>query len=276
MSARVYPETPPPGGHPAGWIEGIDIADPQRGAVAYANLPAWVKFAWVKFTEGLGGRDPSRDTHSNGLNSTHIVWGPYHFFRHDQGNPAQQARHFRDTVGDKEFALPPAIDVERPYFDASTPWAAKASRARDISAMAADCAHEVERLFGRRCIVYTLEQYWASSPIELDPFALWLSRYRWNGKNRPDGWPESTHNAATRPATPAPWKRWDVWQFAGNDGIVPGVSVPCDRNYFAGNDDDFRTWLSEMGPQTVEPTRDLGNSEADYRLWVATKDLKGK
>src|SRR3990167_3641762 len=107
------------------------------------------KFAWLKCTEGTTWIDSKYLFHRTNALAAGLRVGPYHYFRASLSG-ATQAQHFFNTA--RNDTLPPAIDVER-INNLGFTQATFRSRLRE-------CLLEVERLFGRKPVVYTSKYAW--------------------------------------------------------------------------------------------------------------------
>ncbi|HXU02879.1 MAG TPA: GH25 family lysozyme [Polyangia bacterium] len=85
------------------------------------------------------------------------------------------------------------------------------------------------------------------------------------------------------PVVPAPWKRWSFWQFTdGRSGSVvdvPGVSGPCDCDWFDGSLADLQALSDGLGatpaPQ-VAPAAPSGDAwPGRLFVWPSTPAVRG-
>lgn len=278
MIPPPYPPSPPPGQHPEGWIEGIDVSKWQsRIDWVRAYNDGGVRFAWIKASEALFEDGAYRGHVTNamrvdspdGKSAGDIFLGAYHFLRNDV-DPIKQAERFASLIPIAS-ELPPMLDVEHAYFDHKSPppWAQITDASKRIEAHAHACASEVERLTGRRVVIYTGPYYFAHRTDTLaNGRPLFVAQYY-----------QRTLTANDRPKLPLAWSDWAVWQWAGDDGRVEGVEGPCDRNYFQGDRDALeRFCLASILGQTTEvlPTHDEANTEqgAAWRMFRAYESLR--
>jgi len=114
-----------------------------------------------------------------------------------------------------------------------------------------DFAKEVERLTGKKVIIYTgsyilkeFRKYFNSTPAvvsELQKYPLWIARYQ--GK--------SAYSFPTEEEI-YPWYDWTFWQFAGGEGKGPTKRIsprikdfPIDTNFFNGSREEIDKFVSE-------------------------------
>ena len=215
-------------------VLGIDVSRWQ-GRIDWPQVAACRQFAYIKASGGDGGvyTDPTYAGNvaaSAGL----LPRGAYHFL--GTGDGAAQADRFLDATGGYPLELPPAVDFEP-----------LPGGARPTGAVLAGFVDRLHERLGRRwvgptgqpvaCLIYTGASMAGRVPDGYDRFDLWHAAYM-NGS-----YPRATD--ATAGAAPAvdqlpspnryvidPWRArgWSLWQFAGEDGRVPGVAGGCDQN----------------------------------------------
>src|SRR5215831_11151376 len=95
-------------------LDGVDVSH-HNGSISWSRVRgAGVTFAFVKATEGATFVDPRCAANLAGCRTAGIAPGAYHFYHHDV-DPAAQAAHFLQTIGQPETGdLPPALDIEAP------------------------------------------------------------------------------------------------------------------------------------------------------------------
>ena len=215
-------------------VLGIDVSRWQ-GRIDWPQVAACRQFAYIKASGGDGGvyTDPTYAGNvaaSAGL----LPRGAYHFL--GTGDGAAQADRFLDATGGYPLELPPAVDFEP-----------LPGGARPTGAVLAGFVDRLHERLGRRwvgptgqpvaCLIYTGASMAGRVPDGYDRFDLWHAAYM-NGS-----YPRATD--ATAGAAPAvdqlpspnryvidPWRArgWSLWQFAGEDGRVPGIAGGCDQN----------------------------------------------
>jgi hypothetical protein len=84
---------------------------------------------------------------------------------------------------------------------------------------------EIERLFGRRPIVYTSSGLWNEMGVVewASDYLLWVAHY----------------TDAKRPTLPLGWNKWMFWQYT-EEGSVAGVKGAVDQNQFNGSLDELQ------------------------------------
>jgi len=199
--------------------------------VSHWNVPNWAdwaargyKFAWIKCTEATGFTDPKFVAHYAAASA--FKRGPYHFFR-NAANPEDQAAYFRATVGDRMGELPPMVDFED----------TAAAKLGETPARALRCLKEVERLFGRKPVIYSAAWWWnpwIGNVAWANDYPLWVANY----------------TTAASPVRPIGWDHWDVWQY---------TSSPLDQNRMS---DLIWTALFPPGPPPDTVTITIQNTTA--------------
>ncbi len=221
---------------------GIDVWS-GYGAIDWARAnTAGVRFAFIKCQQGNDGPDPKYKQYAQGCRDAGIPYAPYLFgYPLPEGKPGRspedQAR-FLYAQCDGATDMPPVLDLEWPphfereaktskILDRWTQWAVDGNFIADWGLR---CLEELERLFGKRPILYTYPNFWqslgdAGKSLEWSMYPLWIANYTHSN----DWLPKDTD----KPLIPAPWKSWAVWQFSadGSPIRVPGVpACPLDRN----------------------------------------------
>lgn len=192
-------------------IDGIDVSRWQGEMDWRKAKAAGALFAWIKASEGSDWTDPEYADNAKCAGGAGLVWAPYHYYRNSI-DPVAQATQFTKVVlnaGGSNRALPPAIDLE----DTKSPVDPTALRTF-VEAVAARLG---------RPIIYT-GAWWmrlqdAGALAFLAAYPLWLAHY-----------------GTATPVVPAPWRDWDVWQWAskGSGSAFGASSEFIDRNRFRG------------------------------------------
>lgn len=145
--------------------------------------------------------------------------GSYWFYD-SRSKPADQARLWKDAIGDDLPECGVWMDFEENY-----------GGAYRGEARFCEFAEAVKDLFppSVEVGVYTAPYYWREHVTRTDywhQYALWIANYQ-----------------VSKPLIPAPWKadEWTFWQFtASGDGGKYGVeSLRIDLNYFNGDEAEF-------------------------------------
>ena len=114
--------------------------------------------------------------------------------------------------------LPPVLDVERHdnYSKAA------------LSQRVKMCLDEIERLFGRKPIIYTAKYFWQDrvGPVTwASEYDLWVANY-----------------FVTKPNLPSDWSTWTFHQDRDNWN-VPGMADPTiDRDWFNGSEAELMAY----------------------------------
>lgn len=269
-------------------ILGLDV-HANYGKIDWARVrAAGVRFVICKCTTGNDdnpdtawneGKDARFDEYVTGAKAAGIYVGAYLFGyplpygkdRPHGRSPIEQARKFYGdcrALGKGYGELPPALDLEWPPVrkqdKATGVWEESWERwevdPAFISEWGRECAAEMERLWGRKPLLYTYKWYvdtlrkgitytangkqyaYAGTDVSwMADYPLWIpdasALQEWMPIDR-------------QPLVPRPWTEWALWQF-GFDGSrvrVPGVpAVPLDRNVFNGDLDALRR-LANIDP----------------------------
>jgi lysozyme len=190
-----------------GPLPGIDVSHWQ-GTIDWGAARAdGVEFAFIKATEGGDYTDPRFAANWAGARQAGVVRGAYHFFR-PQTDAMAQAAHFLRTVTLAPGDLPPVLDVE-----------VTDGRAADaIAAGVRTWLAEVERVTGRRPILYTRASFWtAQMGGGFNAYPLWVAHY-----------------GVSSPSIPAGWSGWTFWQHS-DAGRVSGIGGDVDLDWFNGD-----------------------------------------
>jgi lysozyme len=202
----------------AGEPKGHDVSSHQKNVDWQSAKAKGATFVYVEATESHTYRSPYFSRQYDGSREAGLLRGAYHFALPDKSSGATQARYFVRNGGAWRadgWTLPPALDIEyNPYGKQKCYGLSKTRMAGWITAF----SDEVNRLTGRRPVIYTTAHWWNtctnSSTVFTSKHALWLARY----------------NAADAGALPSGgWKSWTFWQY-DNSGSLPG-----DQNLFNGS-----------------------------------------
>lgn len=198
---------------------GIDVSDFQPDVDWHAVKASGRTFAFAKATEGLTFIAKTFISHWSKMGEAGIIRGAYHFGR-PGSDAAQQAQHFWKVVSGAGYGkgdLPLALDLEVP--DGKT--------AAEINAWTATFVGEIEKLSGRKPLIYTGAFFYTGPNLGCD---LWLPSYY------------KAPIAALRnidPPLPKAWEHWTLWQHTSTM-TVPGVNGPCDHSIYDGTLDDLK------------------------------------
>ncbi|WP_264453535.1 GH25 family lysozyme [Paenibacillus polymyxa] len=212
--------------------QGIDVSRYQ-GKIDWKAVKAdGVSFAFIKASQGQHYVDPTFTTNAKGARAAGVLLGAYHFVDAISVEAAKaEARHFAEVLeqvgGGKALDLPPVMDYENNLGNLSKTL---------ISAVALAFLIELERLTGRKPIIYTGNAFAANFNASLGGYPLWIARY-----------------SDTRvPSDTVTWKRWDIWQYS-DSGKVVGIKGNVDMNEYSGTVDELRT---QFGKGPTVPAQD--------------------
>jgi len=198
----------------SGNAQGIDVSRYQ-GSIDWAKVKAsGMTFVFIKATEGQTYTDPNFQTNVKGALAAGMLVGTYHFFRatSTDGSKAEAAHYAKSLEaigGAKALQLPPVMDYENNPGNLSK---------AQINVVAKAFLTELERLTGRKPIIYTGNSFAGNFDVSLCAYDLWIARY-----------------SATRVPDDQPaWKSWTIWQYS-DAGKVPGITGNVDLNEFNGS-----------------------------------------
>ncbi|HLF89400.1 MAG TPA: GH25 family lysozyme [Anaerolineales bacterium] len=208
---------------------GIDVSRYQEKVDWNRARAAEVKFVFIRAMNG-NFADSAFPGHWSGAKSAGLLRGVYHYYREgSEFDPKTQAKKLYDLIkstGDMG-ELPPALDIE----ELNNP-SLSASKIKV-------CLEELEKLFGRKPLVYTRATVWNPKIGKV----TWASQYPlWVAHYTVAGWSDDHMRRilATQPTLPSPWSQWDIWQVSDK--------VPASNYGVSGNtvDLDFAT------PETLQ------------------------
>ncbi len=222
---------------PAGAIDGIDVSrwqHPNGAAIDWnAVRQSGQRFVFIKATEGpTATQAPYTNPYFAGdwdaSERAGLLRGAYHYAQPslEGGSPERQARDFVAVTGSMQgpHDLPPVLDVE------ATNGLSPAQMAAWIGAWLT----EVERLTGRRPIIYTGLSFWNVQVGGSNAFAayrLWFARYV---------------TGQTPGQIPNGFLTWTFWQ-RSSTGSVPGIQSAVDLNTYCCAESNL---LALAGPST--------------------------
>ncbi|APB75643.1 GH25 family lysozyme [Paenibacillus polymyxa] len=217
-----------------GNAQGIDVSRYQ-GKIDWKAVKAdGISFAFIKASQGQRYVDPTFITNAKEAKKAGVLLGAYHFLDATSVEAAKaEARHFAEVLeqvgGRKSLDLPLVMDYENNPGNLSKTL---------ISAVALSFLLELERLTGRKAIIYTGNAFAANFNASLGGYPLWIARY------------SETHV----PSDTVTWKRWDIWQYS-DSGKVKGIAGNVDLNEFDGTVNELRGCFTKRSeqPETVAP-----------------------
>lgn len=214
---------------------GIDISQCQ-GTIDFDKLPDWVRYVFVKTSEGWNGKDPNRARNLAEARRRGLYPLVYHF-SHLDADAHAQIENLWSAIGD---TMPLMIALDFEYL------AQGLTPQKTVDNLRAEAA-EVEENFGRPGDIYTFPWFATSmgtalsSATDLARCGLWMADYS-GGETPPDSW---------HPVTPKPWGPGE-WRFAqtsgNNSSIVPGIPGHVDHDIFNGDEQALRVHLGLVPP----------------------------
>lgn len=194
------------------WLRGVDVSRWQSPMNWQKVKAAGISFVYVKASgcEGSLYKDRAFREHVASAQLAGLKVGAYHFHGYHDDGPAQ-ASYLHAACSGLILDLPPVLDVE----DRQTPIKGAAC----LTAIKS-CLTEVERLFGRRPVLYTSagvlrEHSCDTADAGLERYSLWVARY--GVKDPAKGVPACYQG------------RWAIWQ-PGFDNDLDGASGDVDRD----------------------------------------------
>lgn len=223
---------------PASAATGVDVSSwnhPNGAAINWGAVrAAGHTFAFVKADEGPGSpggsyyTNPYFATDWAGAGSVGMYRGAYHYARPKLplSTALEDARHFVSVTGTMRGPrdLPPVLDLE----------SSGGLSGPAIVDWAITWLNEVERLTGRRPIIYLGYYFWKDvlgSTTRLASWRLWLPWYT---------------TAPAPGAVPSPWGTWTFWQYTST-GQVPGIASNTDINRYCCSDANLAALASSGG-----------------------------
>ncbi len=231
---------------------GVDVSLWQPNVDWAALRNAGVSFAFAKATEADNVTDPQFAKNWPGMKAAGVVRGAYHFFRPAK-DPLKQAAFFTNTAKLEAGDLPLALDLE------SSGNLAPGPLVQSILA----CLNEIERLSGRRPIIYTGPNFWNTSVAAPNPpdwaagYALWIANY----------------TSGPKPTVPKGWTDWKLWQYT-ESGKFPGLTGNFDLDRFNGTVADLVQWVGlSAQPQPAAQAQPQLQPQPAADSGLAPKDL---
>lgn len=232
--------------------QGIDVSRYQ-GDINWSKVKEAGKvFAIIKASQGKSYRDPKFLANVRGARAAGVLIGAYHFLdATNEADAREEAQNLynamKEAGGIGLFDLPPVLDYE------TNP--GKLSKAQ-ISAVTKAFLVEIERLTGRKPMIYSGNSFAANFDASMACYPLWVARY-----------------SSKVPWNVPTWSEWTIWQYS-SAGAVPGVNGNVDLNEYNGTLADLKFWLAggkeEEGKTVAE--RDV-NKVSDWAA-AAWEEMK--
>lgn len=148
-------------------MNGIDISMFQS-AINFNNIPAEIKYVYIKATEGVDYVDPSFISLYNKVKVTNKKFGFYHFFS-EKTDPAKQAEDFYNAIKGKNYSLIPVLDVERNN---------KRRSKSQVTDRVLTFLNRFKALSGIDCIIYTYTSFEKESlDSRVANYKCWIANY---------------------------------------------------------------------------------------------------
>lgn len=197
---------------------GIDVSHHQNVVQWDKCAAAGVVFAFLKATEASTFVDRRFAFNWSETKKNGIVRGSYHFFR-PRSSVEKQVSNFLAVQGQLEVGdLPPVLDLEVPES-----WRSLSLKKR--IAIVRQWLDAVEAALGIKPIIYLSSSFVGDvlgNDAFLKNYLLWVANYQ-----------------VSKPRVPAPWSKWDFWQYS-ETGKVTGVPTgSVDLNWFQGTRSDL-------------------------------------
>jgi lysozyme len=209
-----------------GYVNGIDVSH-HNDLLDEDNWKRFrsmgYKFAFVKLSEGTTFIDRQGRANMERAWAAKIHVAGYHFFR-PLLNAELQMKNFMAQYPrpDKDYLLPPVIDIEWAISGKSDQWKMMPLSDRILRMTRAIMSLELH--IERKPIIYTAASFFndtfAGSNTRLswlNDYPLWIADY---GNNR------------ARPRLPFVWKEWSIWQYTDNNGkLDENIWNPQSRHF---------------------------------------------
>ena len=227
--AQAAPKLPPC----STWVKVVDVSSNNIHPINWSKLvKARVAGAYIKNSESVNYVNPFWAKDVAGAQKVGMPWGSYYFAQPGKSDPIASARFFVKNGGSRG-QLPPALDVEvttlKPY---------------DTAVWSVKWLQEVERLSGRKPIIYIGFYFPASQYQILKYWDLWLPAY-------PNGYkPAPNACVLPLPKIPNPWATtgWQLWQFTSS-ATFAGVAGRQDLSV------SLPTWFNKWTGAGIQPSK---------------------
>ena len=206
-------------------LTGPDVSSwqhPKDAAINWQQVKnAGHNFAFIKATEGPGPRNgntwytnPYFAQDWRQVGAVGLTRGAYHYAQPMQPvatTALEQARYYVSVTGTMhgDHDLPPVLDFEE----------SNGLSPSDLGTWARTWLQEVQRLTGRRPMIYTYLNFWKvqmANTTGLSEYKLWFARYT---------------NDPSQTTPPGGWQTWTFWQYTASATVpgIPGGNVDLSR-----------------------------------------------
>lgn len=195
-------------------IQGIDISHHQKNIDWDKIDTSFVKFVFIKATEGGDHKDILFQQNWIQAKSKNIPVGAYHFFTFCKSGE-EQARNFIESVPNDSTNLPPIIDLE---FGGNC----KQSKTNEeILFEIGQFINILEEYYQKKVIIYSTNEFYSTYLTHTFPEnPIWIRDILSEPKLLKDG------------------RQWLFWQYT-NRAKIDGIDTYVDLNVFRGNKDEF-------------------------------------
>lgn len=230
-------------------ILGVDYSHWQAGVDPQKLIAGGVSFAIVKMGEYVSSYEKRTDKNPYyeddyygfnmlALEEAGIPHGSYFFYHPKVGN-TKQLRLFESLYKKCPHDFPPILDCEAD--DGMFRWAYDTETAQEISRQVRVMLEGMEKISGRKPIIYTTSSWWsyyAGDPAYGADYKFWLAQYN----VKMDRWTKTIKDNII------------MWQFT--DKIKISGCPAMDGNWWMASEDEYRALAgSDTTPQQVAENR---------------------
>lgn len=225
------------------WVLGVDTSH-WSGKINFPKMyQAGARFWITKATDanrttGLQFEDSEFDNYCKAaFDLGELLTGCYHWLQYSV-DPKVAAQFYLERYTRYKFDFPPILDFEEPSVRDT-------GRFSDYAWRASEWCKEVERVTGRKPIIYTARwftSYFQTSHLSwMQDYPLWVASY-------PYIW-----TSLSKPVMPGGiWDDWTIWQYSADTngrGAEFGVQAKSvDLNWYQGSYADLLHWLKVDEP----------------------------
>jgi lysozyme len=242
------------------WVLGVDTSH-WSGKINFPKMhQAGARFWITKATDankttGLQFEDTEFNNYCRAaFEFGELLTGCYHWLQYSV-DPKVAAQFYLERYTRYKFDFPPILDFEEPSVRDT-------GRFSDYAWRASEWCKEVERVTGRKPIIYTAQwftSYFSEKMISwMRDYPLWVADYTW--------WANNVTKAPYY--MPKPWEKATIWQHSADSngrGSEFGVQAKSiDLNWYMGSYDELLEWL-----KVAQPEEPLTLEEKVEMLWDA-------